>query len=124
MWPLSPLPPPPMPRGVTEHLSDYPDLLEELQLALNNVVLKPALSIPPFEVAIWTLKDGLGGIMGDAQGELRKAEAAGDALAAAQAEKKRKAASLARSSAYGMQDLDDLHQYFEENRRALRRAAR
>ncbi|UPG89706.1 hypothetical protein L2Y96_20320 [Luteibacter aegosomaticola] len=120
MWPLSPLPPPPIPQLIKEYLGDYPDLLEKLQLALNDVVLKPVHSEPPFEVAIWALEDGLSGFFCDAQDRLRAAIATGDAAAIAQAERRESATGYARSSGHGMKDLREIERYFEENRGALR----
>jgi hypothetical protein len=119
MWPLSPLPQPPLPQRIKEYLGEYPDLLERLQQGLNDVVLEPSLATPPFEVAIWALKDSLETFYIDAQAELHAARDAGDAMAITRAEKKEIAVGYAGSSGYGMRDLRELRQYFEENRQVL-----
>lgn len=119
MWPLSPLPPPPIPQRIREILKDYPELLDTLQNGLNNVILKPVRLTPPFEVAIWALEDGLESFIFRAKDELDAAEATGDAVAIERARLKERVMQAARSKAGGMRSLRELRQYFEANQRAF-----
>lgn len=120
MWPLSPLPPPPIPQRIRELLKDYPELIETLQGSLNNVILNPSPMTPPFEVAVWALEDGLESFNSNAKKELRQARAADDAEAIALADQKERATSFARASGGGMRDLSELSRFFEKNERAFK----
>lgn len=88
MWPFPKRPRPPIPQRMRDLLSEYPDLLERLQDALDEVVTKPERGIPPYEVAIWALQDTLEGAIFRAQGELAAQQGGSDALLVRQLEKK------------------------------------
>lgn len=112
MWPFPKRPRPPIPQRIRELLSEYPDLLERLQDALDEVVTKPAHSIPPFEVAIWTLQDTLEGFIYSAQGELAVQEGGGDDLLVRQLEKKIDVLFSAAARGDGRRDMSELRAYF------------
>lgn len=112
MWPFPKRPRPPIPQRIRELLSEYPDLLERLQDALDEVVTKPERSTPPFEVAIWALEDTLSAFISKAQGELAAQKGGNDSSLVRQLEKKRDVLFSARSRGYGMSDMRELRAYF------------
>lgn len=112
MWPFPKRPRPPIPQRMRELLSEYPDLLERLQDALDEVVTKPAHSIPPYEVAIWTLEDTLSGMISQTRRELDLQQGGDDSLLALQLEKKMDVLFSARSRGRGMSDMRELMAYF------------
>ena len=120
MWPLDPLPQPPVPQRLREMLKDYPDLIQRLQEGLNRVVTKPAKPHPPFEVAIWTLEDMLSGFISEAREDLEIAEASGDPVAIEKADSKVDLMLSARSSGGGMRNLSELRDYFQVKKGSFR----
>lgn len=103
------LAPPPVPQKLREMLKDYPELIQKLQDALNSFTKKPK-PYQPFDEAIWLLQDMLSSFMVEARGELKVAEAAGDAQAIQKAKEKRSVTGYARAN---MGAMNDLWAYFE-----------
>jgi hypothetical protein len=95
---------------------DYPEYVDVLQKALDDVVAKPSKVTPPFELAVWMLEDALSALIAKARKELHEAEAAGDAEAIARADQKLKLMFGARSGGKGMLDLSELSEYFEAHK--------
>jgi len=120
MWPLDPLPPPPVPQRLREILKDYPELIQTLQEDLNSVITDPIRGTPPFELAIWRLEDALSAFIDQSRRELDAVKAGGDPEAIEQAEKKVRLMLGARSSGNGMQLslMDDLWNYFQREKGA------
>lgn len=114
--PTSNLPPPPVPQELRELLKDYPEYLQAIQRALDNVVARPSKATPPFEMAVWMLEGVLGGFVADAYDELNAAEAGGDPIAIRKAKEKESAVGYARLNMGPMQDLFD---YFEVHKEAF-----
>ena len=117
MWPLDPLPQPPVPQRLREMLKDYPDLIQRLQEGLDEVITKPVRATPPFEVAIWALEDTLSAFIFEAREELEVAEASGHAVTIEKADKKVRLMLSARSSGGGLRDLSELDAYFDAYKR-------
>jgi hypothetical protein len=120
MWPLDPLPQPPIPQRLREMLKNYPELIQVLQENLNSVLTEPVKGTPPFEVALWRLKDALEGFVFQARDELDAARARGDLPAAEQADRKERLMSHAHSSGGGLKNLRELREYFETNQGVFR----
>jgi len=84
---------PPVPQLLQEKLKDYPEIVAELQDALNGVNRSPGMSktrlTDEFEKAIWCLEDGLDHYASLATQEVKAAEATGNAdrIAKAKAQK-------------------------------------
>jgi hypothetical protein len=80
------LPPPPVPPRLREMLEDYPALIQEVQSGLDSLVRKMAaegaISLPPFEEAVWYLEDTFSDLMVDADAAHEAAKANGDLRAA------------------------------------------
>jgi hypothetical protein len=118
------LPPPPIPQRLREMLKDYPEHLERLQEELNSVVDGPDRAKGPlhytFEVATWALEGQLGTFVHEAQDELEAAQASGDAGAVARAREKEFLMGCARSGSNGMYKLDEIWDYLEEHKEALK----
>lgn len=112
MWPFKEksFAPPPVPQQLREILKDYPELIQVLQDDLNSVITDPMRSAPPFEVAVWRLKDALDGLVFKARDELAAAEASGNADAIGLAE--RKVRLMLRAGSTGMRNLSELQRYF------------
>ncbi len=89
MWPLDPVPPPPVPAPLREMLKDYPGHIERLQEALAEVQIKKSSGVDPFERAIWALEGRLGTFISEVHEELEATKASGDPQAIAQASEKR-----------------------------------
>jgi len=115
MWPKNLPPPPPVPAGVREMLKDYPEILQDLQDVLNDVVIKPAYGTPPFEMAIWRLKDTLEDWLVEAREAHEAAEAGGDAQTIERAKKKWLSIAHSRHAIYN----GGLKEYFEQYRGAF-----
>jgi len=117
MWPLDPLPPPPIPQRLREMLKDYPQLLQELQDSLDKVITDPVRGIPSFEVAIWALEDTLGSFVSEARKELRGTKVGGDSAAIENAEKK---LDILLGTVFKGKWLGDtaFNDYFQDNARA------
>ncbi|MDR7148894.1 hypothetical protein J2W49_000822 [Hydrogenophaga palleronii] len=105
---------PPVPQLLQEKLKDYPEILADLQDALNGVSRSPGMSktrlTDEFEKAIWSLEDGLSHFMAEAASELRAAEASGDSALVAKAEAKWKLMANCRRSV--PRCLDELGAFF------------
>ena len=112
-----PHPPPPVPAKLLELLKDYPDHIEQLQNALISVSAGRQSYAPPFEAAVWILEDSLSAFKSEARREISAAEASGDLQALERAKEKERLMSLARSSNVGLANLNELHAYFEADRR-------
>lgn len=112
------LPPPPVPQKLREMLKDYPEHIERLQDVLNQYVQKPFL-LMPFDGAIWSLEGRLETFISETREELQIAEACGDAVATAKADRKLDLMLSARSSGQGMMDLSELLGYFDANKKAF-----
>ncbi|HEX5739878.1 MAG TPA: hypothetical protein VFY22_15300 [Hydrogenophaga sp.] len=84
---------PPVPQLLQEKLKDYPEILADLQDALNGVSRSPGMSktrlTDEFEKAIWSLEDGLSHFMAEAASEIRAVEAIGDPAQISKAKAKR-----------------------------------
>jgi hypothetical protein len=76
---MSQLTAPPVPQGLREMLTDYPELIERLQVELNYLVEKPSPVTPPFERAVWMLEDTLDLFISEARRELHAAREKGSA---------------------------------------------
>jgi hypothetical protein len=87
------IPPPPVPPRLREMLKDYPALIQEVQDGLDSLVRKMvaegAVSLPPFEEAVWYLEDTLDAFYSRAQKDLKAAEVGGDLPAIDRAKQKR-----------------------------------
>jgi hypothetical protein len=87
------IPAPPVPPRLREMLKDYPALIQEVQDGLDSLVRKMAaegaVSLPPFEEAVWYLEDTLDAFYSRAQEELDAAEVDGDLQAIDKAKAKR-----------------------------------
>ena len=99
-------------------LKDYPELIQELQDTLNSYAKKPN-RVQPFDGAIWILEDTLSSFIAEAREELQIAEACGDTVATAKADRKLDLMLSARSSGQGMMDLSELLGYFDANKKAF-----
>ncbi|MBB5357332.1 hypothetical protein HDE76_000514 [Rhodanobacter sp. ANJX3] len=106
---MSKLPPPPVPEKLREMLKDYPELIQELQDALNSFTKNPK-PLQPFDEAIWLLKDMLGAFYSEAGVKLRSAENSGNEQAIQKAKEKEFAIGYARGN---MGAMNDLWAYFE-----------
>lgn len=117
---------PPIPQRLREMLKDYPGHLERLQEVLNTVVEGPmkAKGSPDytFERATWRLEGRLETFIHEAQDELEAAQASSDAEAIARAKEKLSLMRRSCSSSGGMKlfYMNDLSQYLETNKEALR----
>jgi hypothetical protein len=111
---------PPVPQRLREMLKDYPEHIDRIQTYLNDYLSKPSKVTPLFEQAIWALEGCLEMFIHEAQDELEAAQAIGDAEAIARANEKRKLMSFARSPNDGMSNLDEIWDYFEEHKAALK----
>jgi hypothetical protein len=116
VWPLDPLPQPPVPQRLQEMLKDYPDVIQQLQDCVNSVITDPVKAVPAFEVAMWRLEGALSGLLSQARKELGAAKTSGDLKAIEEAESKERLMSLARSSGGGMSNLSELLTYFESSK--------
>ncbi len=110
---------PPVKAKLRELLKDYPDLIQRLQEVLDDYFKKPDRSIP-FDGAIWALEGRLGSFMSEAREELKSAEASGDPVAIEKAQVKERLTRFARSSNRGMSDLNELWDYVEQHKAALK----
>ena len=117
---MSILPPPPVPQKLQEMLKDYPELIRELQDALDSYSKKPN-TLQPLDGAIWLLEDTLGGFAINARKELKAVEANDDPEAIAHAKAKAYLMGRARSGGAGggMCGLDDLWEYFQTHKEAF-----
>jgi hypothetical protein len=114
------LPPPPVPLGLQEMLKDYPGHIERLQQVLSSVAQEPPSVIPAFERAIWALEGRLGAFIFEAQDELSAAKVSEDAVAITKAEEKVSLMRRACSSNGGMMNLENLWDYFQVSKDALK----
>jgi hypothetical protein len=112
---MSDLPLPPVPQSLRELLKDYPEHIQILQNDLIRIASNPYKGTPLFEQALWVLEDALEAFAVKAQGELRAAEATGDAEAIARAEEKRKLMFKAARKSFWMSD-DSFGAYFQSAR--------
>ncbi|MDR6991650.1 hypothetical protein J2X52_001755 [Luteimonas sp. 3794] len=108
---------PPLPSKLKVLLADYPEILQELQDALVDVMRSKSLE-PPFEFALWRLEDILSHHMINAGAELRSAKEHGDPKAIEVATEKDRVMSRARSMNSGLSDLHELFDFFTENKDA------
>ncbi|WP_251044493.1 MULTISPECIES: hypothetical protein [unclassified Lysobacter] len=117
---MSKLAPPPVPSVLREILKDYPEHIERLQELLAEF-LEPKLRLQPYDEAVWALEDAMSGFLGDANKELKAAEASGDAMAIEKAAAKAKVMSRARSGNIGLggRSLQELWEYFQTNKEAF-----
>ena len=113
MWPLDPLPPPPVPQRLREILKDYPELIQTLQEDLNSVITDPIRGTPPFELAIWRLEDALSAFINEVRRELDAVKADGDPETIEKTEEKLRIMFRARSSGGGMNNLSEVRRYFD-----------
>lgn len=81
---------PPVPKRLAELLVDYPQHIQQLQIALDRVAARPVTSTPAFELAVWAIEGALEELNVQARKELEMAGKSGDAetLAAADAKLK------------------------------------
>ncbi|MEQ1511335.1 MAG: hypothetical protein ABL934_01505 [Lysobacteraceae bacterium] len=114
------LPSPPVPQRLREMLKDYPEHIDRIQTYLNDYLSKPSKATPLFEQTIWALEGCLEMFIHEAQDELEAAQAIGEAEAIARANEKRKLMSFARSPNDGMSNLDEIWDYFEKHKAALK----
>ena len=105
---------PPVPQLLQEKLKDYPEIVAELQDALNGVNRSPGMSktrlTDEFEKAIWCLEDGLDHYASLASQEVRTAEALGNTDRIAKAKAKETLMHNARSSVFRC--LEELGSFF------------
>lgn len=101
-------------------LKDYPEHVERIQAYLSNYLSRPSKVTPLFEQAIWALEGCLDMFTHEAQDELEAAQAGNDEEAIARAKEKRKLMSFARSPNDGMSNLDEIWNYIEEHKAALK----
>jgi hypothetical protein len=102
------IPQPPVPQFLRETLKDYPELIQEIQDVLDDVVTKGP---PRLDWAFTRLQDTLSALRSDAYEALKEAEQTGDS----QAIYKAKIKDDVVSEAYhvGGADFDELQNYFE-----------
>lgn len=101
-------------------LKDYPEHVERIQAYLSNYLSKPPKVTPLFEQAIWALEGCLDMFIHEAQDELEAAQAGVDTDVIARAEGKISLMRRARSSNGGMKDLENLWEYIEAHKGALK----
>jgi hypothetical protein len=95
-----------------ERLKGYPELIDELQRRLIDLMSDHARSIPMLEQAIWLFEDTLSAFRSDAREELSAAEQSGDPALIEKAETKRHLVGSARLRRV-WSDNDELSDYFK-----------
>ena len=103
------IPQPPVPQILRETLKDYPEIIQDIQDELNDVVMSPLSGTPIIEQAIWAVERIFTVRFSDAFEVLKNAEQAGDSQAIYRAKIKVDAVSRARH----LWDLEDLREYFQ-----------
>jgi hypothetical protein len=99
-------------------LKDYPELIEELQQRLIDLMSDHARSIPMFEQANWLLQDSLEAFYIDACEELKAAEQSDDLAQIEKAKTKEFQVDIAGRRRPWF-DSDELSDYFDTYRRAF-----
>jgi hypothetical protein len=112
------IPPPPVPQPLREMLKDYPELIEELQRRLIDLMSDHARSIPMFEQAIWLLQDALSAFRSNANKELKAAEQSGDSALIEKAKTKRFLIGRARNESPWSENRE-FWNYFQTYREAF-----
>ena len=105
------IPQPPVPQFLRETLKDYPELIEEIQYYMNEIVakyLERKWSVP-FNEVFEMLEDTLSARRFDAYEALKEAEQTGDSQAIFRSKIKFDALVEARRGP----SLDELHDYFQ-----------
>ena len=111
------IPQPPVPQFLRETLKDSPELIEEIQYYMNEIVakyLERKWSVP-FNEVFEMLEDTLSARRFDAYEVLKEAEQTGDSQAIYRAKIKVDAVSSARH----LWDLEDLREYFQTHKGAF-----
>lgn len=116
MWPYPAHARSRIPPRIRDLLNEYPDLLDRLQYALDEVVIKQERGIARSEVAIWTFRDILEGFLDEARDELAVQKDGGDAQLVCDLEEEVALLLSAGSRGDGRRDLSDLITYVPPER--------
>ena len=95
---------PPVPAYIREGLKDYPEIIQDVQRFIIYYT-REDLVIPPFELAVWAIKDCLGHHYVEAAKAERQAEAGGNPEEIERAKKKRFAIGSTRVRAGSKKEL-------------------
>ena len=106
----------PVPQSLREILRDYPELIQEIQDALDRIVVSPRHGTPIIDQTIWMLEDVLGEFTLRAAKELKEAQGTFDPSAIARAEAKQASVVKARPKRAWLLDLDEFEAYARTHR--------